>query len=66
MGYNKIKSSFSLLTAKLESELKTIESEHQEKFETQSKDFNHLNEIIMMMVANIEEMQRKSENFIIL
>lgn len=48
-----------LLTAELVSELNAMRAQRQEVFDTQSSQFEYLNEKMVEMASSFEEMERK-------
>lgn len=54
---------FSILIAKLESELKSMQIYHNEQFKKQSEEMTSRQEYIMTVSYNVDEMRRRLEKF---
>jgi hypothetical protein len=50
---------FSFHKAKLEAELKSMQLHQEERYETQSRELNHVQENIMYLVSDVDEMRRR-------
>ena len=61
LGIFSLKSCFISESAKLESELKTIQTQNQQKLEEQSKELQSLQESIMAIVCHIEKTRQRLE-----